>query len=92
LFRSGAIILAIMGSVGRQVSGEIKANRAVIGPVDKGGFREFAAIANLMGTYSESGPPASVSNTFCFCAAAVKLEPFDVFDLTAKAGMKASRL
>jgi hypothetical protein len=41
----------------------------------KGGKCEFAAIANLMGACSGSGPPTGGHNAFPFCAAAVRFEP-----------------
>ncbi len=43
--------------------------------VSKGGMRAFAAIANLMGTYSRSRPPTGGYNAFPFCVVAVRFEP-----------------
>jgi hypothetical protein len=44
-----------------------------------GGEQPFAAIANLMCAYTESGPPTGGYNAFPFCAAAARLEtPTDI--------------
>ncbi len=42
----------------------------------KSGEPPFAAIANLMGAHSKSGPPTGGQNAPHFCAAAVRFEPF----------------